>query len=259
MVLKILSDALMGDIEMLEIAICDDNVEELNHVAKMVQDIFVAKKIKHELSLFTFPNELLKHKGRFDIVILDIVMGEYNGIDVGRKLKEKDPDISLIYTTSYEQYVMQAINDAHAYSYLCKPINKEKMRQQLGAVLTRLPDRMAEKEFHKVIDSNNKEHVMVKLKVKDILYFEYIKGQRKVTIVLQDEKYVYDCTFERVVDEFSKYDFAVNCRGNLVNLCRIAKIKGYAIFLDNGTKLPLSQRRIGEFRESLSDFLQRNV
>lgn len=161
MVLKILSDALMGVIEMLEIAICDDNMEELNHVARMVQDIFAAKKIKHELRLFTIPNELLKYKGRFDIVILDIVMGEYNGIDVGRKLKEKDPDISLIYTTSYEQYVMQAINDAHAYSYLCKPINKEKMRQQLGAVLTRLPDRMAEKEFHKVIDSNNKEHLIV--------------------------------------------------------------------------------------------------
>ena len=41
---------------------------------------------------------------------------------LGRKLKEKFPDVKLVYITSYEEYCMQVINEVHAFSFLCKPL-----------------------------------------------------------------------------------------------------------------------------------------
>lgn len=242
---------------MLEIAVCDDNRKELKHVASVLQDIFSKKKIYFKLKLFTAVDELITYKGKNDIVILDIEMGDQNGIDIGCRLRKKNPDINLIYITSCEQYIMQAVNDAHAYAYLTKPINDEVLRHQIVELITRFQDKMLEQEFHNVTDRNNNLHTSIILNLRDVLYFEYIKGQRKVAIVLLDEIYEYDCTFESIVDDFAQYDFAVNCRGILVNLRRIDTIKGYAVYLDNGMKLPVSQRRIEELRDAFDDYKKR--
>lgn len=58
------------------------------------------------------------------------------------------------------------------------------------------------------------------------------------------ENAVYECTYviEQLADELADYGFAVNCRGNLVNLRHISKIKGYDIHMDNGQILALSQK-----------------
>ena len=44
-----------------------------------------------------------------------------------------------------------------------------------------------------------------------------------------DITYEYDCIFEKLVEELQPYDFVVNCRGNLVNLRHIEKIKDFII------------------------------
>ena len=50
----------------------------------------------------------------------------------------------------------------------------------------------------------------------------------------------------------------VNCRGNLVNLRHIEKIKGFIIYMDNGKELQIAQRRSNDFREEVNKFLQKN-
>ena len=75
---------------------------------------------------------------------------------------------------------------------------------------------------------------------------------------LSDITYEYDCIFEKLVEELKPYDFVVNCRGNLVNLRHIEKIKGFNIYLDNGKELQIAQKRSSDFREEVNKFLQRN-
>ena len=125
-------------------------------------------------------------------------------------------------------------------------------------LLNQLPDAIVEKNFYKVTDSNGKEYLSIKLKLRDILYFEYIKRSRKVLIALSDITYEYDCIFEKLVEELQPYDFVVNCRGNLVNLRHIEKIKDFIIYMDNGKELQIAQRRSNDFREEVNKFLQRN-
>ena len=102
------------------------------------------------------------------------------------------------------------------------------------------------------------EYLSIKLKLRDILYFEYIKRSRKVLIALSDITYEYDCIFEKLVEELQPYDFVVNCRGNLVNLRHIEKIKGFIIYMDNGKELQIAQKRSSDFREEVNKFLQKN-
>ena len=184
-------------------------------------------------------------------------MEEMNGIELGIKLKAQFANSKVIYTTNFEQFCMQAINEVHAFSFLCKPIEIIKLESQLMEIIDEINRKKGsfEKIFYRVTDSDGKEHAAVKLKIKDILYFEYIKTTRRIMIVLAEYTYEFTYVMDSLVDELKDFGFAVNCRGCLVNFHHVVKIKGYNVYMDNGMVLPLAQKRVIKFREMLNDFL----
>ena len=129
---------------MLEIVVCDDDIADLECAVNMLHKIFTSQKIAYNIERFVSANEMLENISSIDIGILDISMEELNGIKLGRKLKEKFPDVKLVYITSYEEYCMQVINEVHAFSFLCKPLEYDKLELQILELLNQLPDSAVE-------------------------------------------------------------------------------------------------------------------
>ena len=129
---------------MLEIAVCDDDIADLECAVTMLHKIFTSQKIAYHIEQFVSANQMLENISNIDIGILDISMEELNGIKLGRKLKEKFPDVKLVYITSYEEYCMQVINEVHAFSFLCKPLEYDKLELQILELLNQLPDSAVE-------------------------------------------------------------------------------------------------------------------
>ena len=77
---------------MLEIAVCDDDMADLERAVTMLHKIFTSQKIAYHIEQFASANQMLENISNIDIGILDISMEELNGIKLGRKLKEKFPD-----------------------------------------------------------------------------------------------------------------------------------------------------------------------
>ena len=129
---------------MLEIVVCDDDMADLERAVTMLHKIFTSQQIAYHIEQFVSANQMLENISRIDIGILDISMEELNGIKLGRKLKEKFPDVKLVYITSYEEYCMQVINEVHAFSFLCKPLEYDKLELQILELLNQLPDSAVE-------------------------------------------------------------------------------------------------------------------
>ena len=129
---------------MLEIAVCDDDIADLECAVTMLHKIFTSQQIAYHIEQFVSANQMLENISNIDIGILDISMEELNGIKLGRKLKEKFPDVKLVYITSYEEYCMQVINEVHAFSFLCKPLEYDKLELQILELLNQLPDSAVE-------------------------------------------------------------------------------------------------------------------
>ena len=242
---------------MIDIVICDDVKEDLEKTAAFIREIFEEEELDYTLWSFCSAIEMLDGVKQVNIAILDIAMDDINGIDLGRKLKQRFAEIKIIYTTSYEQYCMQAINEIHAYSFLCKPLEKDELQTQImdlaGDIL--YSNDVKEKKFYRVSDHDGNKMQSIKLKLKDIIYFEFIKTDRKIAIILVDRVYKFSYVMEKLSEELKGEGFAVNCRGQLVNLRHVSKLKGYNIHLDNGQILSLSQKRVSEFKKSMNDFL----
>lgn len=245
---------------MIEIAICDDELADLKEISQIVGEICLSEVIDYKLTAYTSGKEMLEQTYSMDIGILDIAMRELNGIDLGRELRKRFPEVRLIYITSYEQYCQQVINKVHAFSFITKPVKYEKVREQIVELLDSVEEDASgrKREFYNVVTSDGREIEMLKLPLKEILYFEYIKAARKIKIVCQNGCYEFSYTMEKLTEELKDFGFEVNCRGMLVNIRHIRKVKGYSLYMDNGQELALSQKRKADFVKKINVFMNHN-
>ena len=66
-----------------------------------------------------------------DFALLDIKMPDMNGIALGRKLREINREMILIYVTGYDEFLKAAILDLRADYFLMKPYNREDIAQMI--------------------------------------------------------------------------------------------------------------------------------
>lgn len=75
---------------------------------------------------------------QYEIAFLDIELGASNGLILAKQLKESQPHIHIIFTTSYSHYAVDAFA-LHATGYLLKPIQKEHIERELQFIYPTQP------------------------------------------------------------------------------------------------------------------------
>ena len=62
----------------------------------------------------------------FDVLFVDIQMSGMNGMDMAKKVREKDKNVSLVFTTGITDYIQEGY-EVEAMHYLIKPLKEEKV------------------------------------------------------------------------------------------------------------------------------------
>lgn len=108
---------------MLRIAVCDDDAYFRDEIHTLLTDYFTQKKYQYEIDQYESGETLLSaaENKPFDLVFMDIEMPNTDGIATGKKLREKQKNIFLIFVTSHNCYYQQAFR-LNAFQYLEKPI-----------------------------------------------------------------------------------------------------------------------------------------
>ena len=73
-------------------------------------------------------------KYKVELVFLDVIMPHTNGFQFLQQLNTVD--FELIFTTSYDQYALQAIR-CSALDYLLKPVDREELKAAVGKAILR--------------------------------------------------------------------------------------------------------------------------
>ncbi len=115
----------------LKIVFCDDNATILNQVKECVAEFFATVGgAQPEYAAYTCGEALLTTEDRIDIAFLDVEMPGISGIDVGSKLKDRNPHIKIIILTAHPEYLDDAM-DLRVFRYLSKPIDKDRLFRNL--------------------------------------------------------------------------------------------------------------------------------
>ncbi len=84
---------------MLQIAVCDDNIDELSSMAQLISQYRASKHLNCEYAAFANGFDLISalEKGkRFDIYCLDIIMPGFTGIDVAKEIRGFDKSSPIL-------------------------------------------------------------------------------------------------------------------------------------------------------------------
>jgi len=69
-----------------------------------------------------------------EVILMDIKMSDVDGIELTRRISEKQPSCNVIMLTLYDEYLPQAV-DAGAKGYLLKDIKREELVKAIRSVI----------------------------------------------------------------------------------------------------------------------------
>ena len=242
---------------MLQIAVCEDEQADRDNLMGILKPLSDKHEEEYRITNFTSGGELLQSGDRFHLIFMDIIMEGRNGIETGQELYSRNHS-AKINTTNFGQYCMDAVNTVHAFAFLEKPVSAEALSEQLQAFLQQYRKEEVRLEFKNVSYEENgvlSEKPTLLLSIDTILFFEYIKAKKKVKIVTENRVYEYPDAISGLEERMKPYGFETSCRGVLVNLKNVAKTKGYNVVLKNGVSVPLSQKRVAQFKERLNEYI----
>lgn len=236
---------------MLQIAICDDSEQEIEKIENMLLPL--SARLEFECDIFCSGEELLKSLNEddilYDIYLLDIEMGEINGLDIAKKIREKDLISVIIFLSGYPRYVFKAY-DVIVFNFLLKPVKQEKLEEIVFKAATFL-------HHTKEIFCFSFNKVEKSLLARTILYFE--RNKRKVLIHTEHETEQCYMKMETILEHLDNIIFARISYSMIVNLHYVKNVKSGAIELRNGTILSISRKYKDEVKQKHFTYLKKRM
>jgi len=205
------------------------------------------------------------YKHHPDLVFLDIEMPGENGFHLFEYFKEID--FSVIFTTAYQHYAIEAIKFA-ALDYLLKPVNFIELRDTLKRYekidSRSVPMKKIEQLIHSIQPSVlPQEKIALPTlqgfqmeRINSILYCEADQNYTRIFTIRGDNLLV-SRPLSAIEEMLSGKSFFRIHKSYLVNMNYIksySRSDGYHVVLENGVSLDVATRRNEEFLKALTHF-----
>lgn len=217
-------------------ALVDDVKKEREMIRAELEEFAREKKTELQLDEYSSGEEFMRSfiPGSFDIIFLDIYMDEMTGIDTARKIREKDDQSMIIFLTTSHEHMGDAFA-IHAFDYVEKPIDEERLRASLEDAFEMFPEQMQQMTF---VSGG----IEVRLTLRDILAVR--SAGHNVEIVSRSGRtYQTKGPFSNVAEQLQAYgNFLLISRGILVNMDEITEFTEHTCCLSNGLAEPITVR-----------------
>lgn len=119
---------------MVNFALCDDNVNILDRLEKMLENIFTKNNFDaHVTFKSTNSTDMIDFisKNKVDVVLLDInLKSNKSGLELAKAIKNMHRNTYIIFTTGHLEYAMVAYK-FRTFDYLAKPITYDRLEDTI--------------------------------------------------------------------------------------------------------------------------------
>ncbi len=236
---------------MLQIAVCDDNIDELSNMVQLINLYRTSKHLNCEYAVFPNGFDLVStiDKGkRFDIYCLDIIMPGFTGIDVAKEIRAFDKTAPILFFTSSPEFALESYS-VKAINYILKPISKEKFFFTFDEMLEHI--KMEEEEDVVIVKSTEG---IQKILTSNLVFAE-VTGRNVLYHLLSGK--VIECTepFSSVCDNLMKYaGFIKPHRSYIVNMQYVDTIEKHQVTLQTRSIVPVAQGKAREIKQKYLDY-----
>lgn len=234
----------------MKLVICDDNISDLIKIEKLVAKYkSLHPKTKLEIIKFTEPvrlSEQIRRRDLADIYILDIIMSQTTGIEIGNQIRDiAHQKPVIIYITSSNDFALEAY-DIHAIRYLLKPVQEDKFFEALDYALS-----CRELKKDPVFPVKTREG-LVSIPCSQIEYIENTSRTLEVHLTNQEQiKSIFiRRSFEDEIQPLTdSRNFVQVHKSFLINFQHVKKLDTDSIFMNSGASIPVSKRNTARVKK----------
>lgn len=233
---------------MIRAAVCDDSQQYIGEISTLLSYLGEKHHYDIEIEEYSSGRELIADYdsgSRFDILYLDIEMGELDGVSTAAHIRQSDNQLLIIYVSSHEEYLKELF-ETEPFRFLAKPIEEKRFEDVFCKAMERILSRKTQYFYFQ----SGKQ--IVKLPVADIIYVE--SSKRKVIIhTAQGEREYYD-KLDGVEEKLRQMRFIRIHQAYLVNMDHIEAFQYDRVALSNGTILSISEKNRPRIREMFWEY-----
>jgi len=241
---------------MYNIAIIEDDKNYSELMKQYVGNFSRSKNIETDIDAFYSGTEFLAScsEKKYDIVFMDIILPEYDGLEISRRFRKINEEAVIIFVTNMAQYAINGY-EVNALDFLVKPVTYINFCLKITKAIKAASSKAVSTIALKSLDDGVKL-----IKINRISFVESF-GHHIVYHIVTDKikKVVVEITVRDVLNAVEKKlaspkMFRCN-KSYIVNLDYVVKVKEGIAFVENGTELkeiPLSRISYSEFMKRLA-------
>lgn len=227
---------------MIQIAICDDVVEETVTLQKYIHKYCREQKVKYRLSLYSTGEQLLSEIKKIDILFLDIKMPGLDGIETGELIREQNSHCRIIMATCMVERMKEAFF-IEAFRFVVKPFQWSEIEEALEACMKKI---LGSESI--LLYFNRNLYRVRQIEIQYIVTYDSYCEYRVRDKMMRSEESLRD--LECKLDE--RLFFRIH-RKYIINMAQIQSYRNGRIEMQD-IVIPVSRRRKKEFEQAYMEF-----
>lgn len=237
----------------LNIAVVDDLETDCKRIEECIGQYFFDRHKTVSVVRYYNAEDFLKtyRKGEYQIMFLDVIMGEMNGLELAKRLRNGDKDICIIFMSSTRDFVFETFPSAPE-GYLCKPFEYAAFAEVMDRTLNKL---FAEKKYFKIrltsgeIDVASEEIVAV-------LSNNHSVSVKMITGEILESNMLFS-NFQTILE--NEPNFLECNRGIIINMDYALQFRGDTIIMQDKTTYPVRRRGRKDISSRFTIYLARKL
>lgn len=230
----------------MKLALCEDEVVQRSIAAMLLHEYLEDRPgVKGKVFEYASGPELLEAletEERFDLYLLDVVMPEMTGIELGLQLRKRDGDAVIIYLTVSPEYAVSAY-ETQAFGYLIKPVDRERLYQVLDRAIGSMEKRKG------ACISVKTRNGLQRVPLDEILYAELADRAMRYHVAGGEtvDSVTLRGSFQAAAAPMLEDSRFVQCGASfVVNLYYVAVVEKSSLRLTTGERVPLPRGSAAE-------------
>ena len=234
---------------MIRVALAEDEQEYSRQMMAHLQRYSKEYDVPIDVTLCTTGKQAAESEQEFDIILLDIIMPDMNGMEAAERIRGRDEQVVLIFITQMAQYAISGYS-VGALDVILKPVAYDTFAMKFARAIARVRSREG------ALVTLTLPGGMKRLQTRDIYYVEI--QNHMLHYFTASGEYVLRGTMAGAEKELTGHHFAKCNHCYLVNLAHVSEINKDTVTVA-GHELAISRRNRNTFLTAVTNYLGGNT